>query len=59
MALLPGKSGGIGGFMSYVVLSPNRRLGILVVASRVDFAMFKRQRTAVRDLAAERAPATP
>lgn len=57
--LLLGKSGGIGGFMSYVVLSPNRRLGIFVVASKVDFAMFEGLRTAVRDLAAELAPATP
>lgn len=57
--LLLGKSGGIGGFMSYVVLSPNRRLGIFVVASKVDFAMFEGLRTAVRDLAAELAPAQP
>jgi len=57
--LLLGKSGGIGGFMSYVVLSPNRRLGIFVVASKVDFAMFEGLRTAVRDLAAELAPAGP
>ncbi|QEL23845.1 D-alanyl-D-alanine-carboxypeptidase/endopeptidase AmpH [Bosea sp. F3-2] len=57
--LLLGKSGGLGGFMSYVVLSPNRRLGIFVVASKVDFAMFEGLRTAVRDLAAELAPAGP
>ena len=57
--LLLGKSGGIGGFMSYVVLSPNRRLGIFVVASKVDFAMFEGLRTAIRDLAAELAPAGP
>ncbi len=55
--LLLGKSGGIGGFMSYVVLSPNRKLGIFVVASKVDFAMFEGLRTAVRELAAELAPA--
>lgn len=57
--LLLGKSGGIGGFMSYVVLSPNRKLGIFVVASRVNFAMFEGLRTAVRELAAELAPAGP
>ncbi|CAN7668812.1 D-alanyl-D-alanine-carboxypeptidase/endopeptidaseAmpH [Bosea sp. LjRoot90] len=57
--LLLGKSGGLGGFMSYVVLSPNRRLGIFVAASKVDFAMFEGLRTAVRDLAAELAPASP
>ena len=55
--LLLGKSGGIGGFMSYVVLSPNRKLGIFVAASRVDFAMFGGIRQAVRDLAAELVPA--
>lgn len=57
--LLLGKSGGLGGFMSYVVLSPNRGLGIFVVASKVDFSMFEGLRTAVRDLAAELAPASP
>ena len=36
--LLLGKSGGLGGFMSYAVLSPNRDLGVFVVASRVNFA---------------------
>ncbi|KWV52963.1 beta-lactam-binding protein [Bradyrhizobium macuxiense] len=57
--LLLGKSGGLGGFMTYVVLSPNRRLGIFVAASRVNFAMFEGLRTAVRQLAAELAPAGP
>lgn len=57
--LLLGKSGGIGGFMTYVVLSPNRKLGIFVVASRVNFAMFEGLRMAVHELAAELAPAGP
>lgn len=51
--LLLGKSGGLGGFMSYVVLSPNRNLGIFVVASRVNFAMFEGIHSQVRELAAE------
>lgn len=55
--LLLGKSGGLGGFMSYVVLAPNRKLGIFVSVSRVDFGMFEGLRQAVRDLAAELAPA--
>lgn len=55
--LLLGKSGGLGGFMSYVVLAPNRQLGIFVSVSRVDFAMFEGVRQAVRDLAAELTPA--
>jgi D-alanyl-D-alanine-carboxypeptidase/D-alanyl-D-alanine-endopeptidase len=57
--LLLGKSGGIGGFMTYVVLSPNRKLGIFVAASRVNFAMFEGLRTGVRELAAEVSPAGP
>lgn len=55
--LLLGKSGGIGGFMTYVVLAPSRRLGIFVVVSRVNFGMFEGLRSGVRDLAAELAPA--
>lgn len=51
--LLLGKSGGMGGFMSYVVLAPNRRLGIFVSASRIDFAMFEGLQQTVRTLAAE------
>ncbi|AYD65127.1 D-alanyl-D-alanine-carboxypeptidase/endopeptidase AmpH [Achromobacter spanius] len=51
--LLLGKSGGLGGFMSYAVLSPNRDLGIFVVASRVNFAMFENIHSQVRTLAAE------
>lgn len=50
---LLGKSGGIGGFMSYVVLSPNRDLGVFVVASRVNFGMFNNIHAQVRELAAE------
>lgn len=51
--LLFGKSGGLGGFMSYAVLSPKRGLGIFVVASRVNFAMFENIHSQVRELAAE------
>ena len=51
--LLLGKSGGLGGFMTYVVLAPNRKLGIFVAASRVNFAMFEGIRQSVRNLAAE------
>ncbi|AEC19452.1 beta-lactam binding protein AmpH [Pusillimonas sp. T7-7] len=51
--LLLGKSGGLGGFMTYVVLSPNRDLGIFVVASRVNFGMFNGIHSRVRELAAE------
>jgi D-alanyl-D-alanine-carboxypeptidase/D-alanyl-D-alanine-endopeptidase len=47
------------GFMTYVVLSPNRKLGVFVMASRVNFAMFENLRSAARNLAAELAPAGP
>jgi D-alanyl-D-alanine-carboxypeptidase/D-alanyl-D-alanine-endopeptidase len=57
--LLLGKSGGIGGFMTYVVLAPSRKLGIFVVASRVNFGMFEGLRSGVRELAAELAPVGP
>ena len=57
--LLLGKSGGIGGFMTYVVLAPSRKLGIFVAASRVNFAMFEGLRSGVRALAAELSPAGP
>ncbi len=50
---LLGKSGGLGGFMSYAVLSPNRKLGIFVVASRVNFGMFENIHSQIRELAAE------
>src|SRR3546814_14371158 len=50
--LLLGKSGGLGGLMSYAVLSPNRGLGIFVVASRVNFAMFEKIPAHVREMAA-------
>ena len=54
--MLLGKSGGLGGFMTYVVLSPNRKLGIFVVANRVNFGMFNGIRSGVHELAAELGP---
>lgn len=54
--MLLGKSGGLGGFMTYVVLSPNRKLGIFVVANRVNFGMFNDIRASVHELAAELGP---
>jgi len=57
--LMLGKSGGLGGFMSYVALSPNRRIGIFVAVSRVNFGMFDGIQRGVRELAAELAPSGP
>ncbi|MEN0097581.1 MAG: D-alanyl-D-alanine-carboxypeptidase/endopeptidase AmpH [Brucella pseudogrignonensis] len=54
--MLLGKSGGLGGFMTYVVLSPNHKLGIFVVANRVNFGMFNDIRSSVHELAAELGP---
>jgi serine-type D-Ala-D-Ala carboxypeptidase/endopeptidase len=54
--MLLGKSGGLGGFMTYVVLSPNRKLGIFVVANRVNFGMFNDIRASVHELAASLGP---
>jgi D-alanyl-D-alanine-carboxypeptidase/D-alanyl-D-alanine-endopeptidase len=42
--------------MTYVVLSPNRKLGIFVVANRVNFGMFNDIRSSVHELAAELGP---
>jgi D-alanyl-D-alanine-carboxypeptidase/D-alanyl-D-alanine-endopeptidase len=38
--LIMQKSGGGGGFMSYIAFVPGRELGLFVVVNRVDFAMF-------------------
>lgn len=48
-----GKSGGLGGFMTYVVLSPNRRIGIFVAVNRINFDMFDGLQHGVRELVAE------
>jgi len=40
MPMIVQKSGGGGGFMSYIAFVPGRDAGIFVVVNRVDFAMF-------------------
>jgi serine-type D-Ala-D-Ala carboxypeptidase/endopeptidase len=47
------KSGAIGGFMSYIVIAPNRKLGIFVVVNRVNYAMLDQIQKDVGALAAE------
>lgn len=51
-----GKSGGLGGFMSYGMILPNEDLAIFFNVSRVNFAMFDGLHDSVLALAAELRP---
>ena len=53
--ILP-KSGGIAGFMTYVVLAPTRGVGVFVAVNRLSFPMFEGLTSAVHDLVADLAP---
>jgi D-alanyl-D-alanine-carboxypeptidase/D-alanyl-D-alanine-endopeptidase len=46
------KSGGGGGFMTYIALAPGRDVGVFVVVNKVDFNMFYGMTTAANDLIA-------
>jgi serine-type D-Ala-D-Ala carboxypeptidase/endopeptidase len=50
------KSGGIAGFMTYVVLAPTRGVGVFVVANRLNFPMFQALTAGAQSLVAELAP---
>ena len=50
------KSGGIAGFMSYVVLAPTRGVGVFVGVTRLNFPEFAGVTAAAHDLVAELAP---
>src|SRR5438128_7444432 len=50
------KSGGIAGFMTYVVLAPTRGVGVFVAVNRLNFPMFEGLTSAVHDLVADLAP---
>jgi serine-type D-Ala-D-Ala carboxypeptidase/endopeptidase len=54
--LLLAKSGGIAGFMTYVVLAPTRRVGVFVAVNRLNFAVFEGLINGARDLVADLAP---
>jgi D-alanyl-D-alanine-carboxypeptidase/D-alanyl-D-alanine-endopeptidase len=54
--LILAKSGGIAGFMSYVVLAPTRGVGVFVAVNRLDFPMFAGLTAAAHDLVADLAP---
>ncbi len=46
------KSGGGGGFMSYLAFAPGRDVGAFMVVNRVDFAMFEGLKNGVNDIIA-------
>jgi D-alanyl-D-alanine-carboxypeptidase/D-alanyl-D-alanine-endopeptidase len=50
------KSGGLAGFMTYVVLAPTRGVGVFVAVNRLNFAMFEGLTNAAHDLVADLAP---
>jgi serine-type D-Ala-D-Ala carboxypeptidase/endopeptidase len=50
------KSGGIAGFMTYVVLAPTRGVGVFVAVNRLNFPMFEGLTSAAHDLVADLAP---
>ena len=50
------KSGGIAGFMTYVVLAPTRGVGVFVAVNRLNFPMFEGLTNGVHDLVADLAP---
>jgi len=54
--LILAKSGGIAGFITYVVLAPTRGVGVFVAVNRLNFAMFEGLTSGVRDLVADLAP---
>ena len=54
--LIMQKSGGGGGFMSYIAFVPGREVGLFVAVNRVDFTMFFGLTTAANELLASLAP---
>jgi D-alanyl-D-alanine-carboxypeptidase/D-alanyl-D-alanine-endopeptidase len=54
--LILAKSGGIAGFMTYVVLAPTRGVGVFVAVNRLNFAMFQGLTGGVQALVADLAP---
>ncbi|MFL6831169.1 MAG: D-alanyl-D-alanine-carboxypeptidase/endopeptidase AmpH [Xanthobacteraceae bacterium] len=54
--LIMAKSGGIAGFMTYVVLAPTRGVGVFVAVNRLNFSMFEGLTSAAHALVADLAP---
>ena len=56
MPVIMQKSGGGGGFMSYIAFVPGREVGIFDGVNRVDFTMFFGLTMAANELLASLAP---
>ena len=54
--LIMQKSGGGGGFMSYIAVVPGRDVGLFIAVNRVDFTMFAGLTKAANELLASLAP---
>ncbi len=54
--LIMAKSGGIAGFMTYVVLAPTRGVGVFVAVNRLNFSIFEGLTSAAHELVADLAP---
>ena len=50
------KSGGSGGFMSYIAFAPGRNVGVFLVVNRIDFAMYHGLTEAANGIIANLAP---
>jgi serine-type D-Ala-D-Ala carboxypeptidase/endopeptidase len=54
--LIMAKSGGLAGFMTYVVLAPTRGVGVFVAVNRLNFPMFEGLQNAANSLLSDLAP---
>jgi len=54
--LIMQKSGGGGGFISYIAIVPGREVGLFIAVNRVDFTMFSGLTKAANELLASLAP---
>jgi D-alanyl-D-alanine-carboxypeptidase/D-alanyl-D-alanine-endopeptidase len=50
------KSGGLAGFMTYVVLAPTRGVGVFVAVNRLNFPMFEGLKSGANSLVTDLAP---
>jgi D-alanyl-D-alanine-carboxypeptidase/D-alanyl-D-alanine-endopeptidase len=56
LPMIVDKSGGGGGFMTFIAFAPGRDVGVFVAVNRVDFAMFNALTAAATELIASLAP---
>ena len=50
------KSGGLAGFMSFMVVAPSRGVGVFIAVNKMDFGMFAGLTEGADDLIASLAP---